>query len=313
MSHTVVVFDASNACHRISAATQPLTTTSGERVEVVFGMLRLISSVLRSYPGDKCYLTWDALGAKKIRQKLYPDYKAHRETAKDEETKLRLNEMHRQVAVFWEMFGQHLPVTWAESTKYEADDIIAMISHQTASADGKVVIISGDKDLLQLVNEQVQVYSPNSNKVCSLKNFQDYTKGWPGPWEFLLGKVLQGDASDNIKGIPGVGEKTALKLLEEHDWDIHKLLSYPTDRFAKSAVGQKFFSGTPQATVKLNFKLMSLGGPAHTETDAWNAHVHLKEGELNNKALKHGFTKLQFASLLASYSQFIGPFIRLTV
>ena len=68
----VIIFDGSNAAHRISAATQPLTNAKGERVEVMFGLLRLLSSVMRLNPSTRCYLIWDGKGSRKIRQKLDP-------------------------------------------------------------------------------------------------------------------------------------------------------------------------------------------------------------------------------------------------
>lgn len=305
----VIIFDGSNAAHRISAATQPLTNSKGERVEVMFGLLRLLSAVLRQNPAKRCYVIWDGRGSRKIRQDLDPLYKAHRDTQHDEETKDRIKGMHLQVERFWTLFGSNLPIIWMSSEKYEADDIIAMLTHAADYDKRSTLVISGDKDLLQLVTKNVSVYSPNSNKYCTLENFSEYTGGYPTPLAFLFGKCLQGDSSDNIPGIPGIGDKTALKILSEHKWELPNILLEPSDILKKSSVGQKLLSASGKDRIALNYSLMSLHAPLHQSVK--KKHVELQQGKLNVTMLKAFFAKQQFASLLASFQQFIGPFNKL--
>ena len=219
--------------------------------------------------------------------------------------------MHAQVDRFWELFGKNLPINWMVSERYEADDIIAMLTH-ACDADGtSCLVVSGDKDLLQLVTPHVSVFSPNSQKYCTLENFEEYTKGYPDPMSFLFGKCLQGDTSDNIAGIPGIGEKTAIKLLQEHGWTLAEILSCPSDTLKKSAVGQKILSDSGRKRIGLNYSLMSLHAPVHQRVR--KSHVDLQYGTMNATMLKAHFAKQQFASLLASFQQFINPFNKLEV
>ena len=305
----LIIFDGSNAAHRISAATQPLTNSKGERVEVMFGLLRLLSSVIRANPAKECYVVWDGRGSRNIRQKLDPDYKANRGTNFTEEDKARIQGMHDQVQKFWELFGKNLPIKWLISERYEADDIISMLTHQ-ADRDGRnAVVVSGDKDLLQLVTKHVTIFSPNSMKYCTLENFEEYTKGYPEPWAFLYGKCLQGDSSDNVVGIPGIGEKTALKILSQHRWALAEILSMPTDELKRSAVGQKLLNDSGKKRLGLNYSLMSLHAPLHDTMQL--KRVTIERGNLNTLMLKTFFAKQQFVSLLASFSAFIAPFLNL--
>lgn len=305
----VIIFDGSNSAHRISAATQPLTNSKGERVEVMFGLLRLLSAVIRANPAKRCFVVWDGRGSRNIRLALDPEYKAHRHAQHDDEAKERIQGMHKQVEKFWELFGQNLPINWMISEKYEADDIIAMLAHAADTEGHTATIVSGDKDLLQLVTDNVTVFSPNSQKYCTLDNFQEYTKGYPTPWAFLYGKCLQGDDSDNITGIPGVGEKTALKLLEAHNWDLATLMNDPSGELKKTAVGQKLLSDSGKKRLGLNYSLMSLHAPLHQQLK--KGHIDLKHGRMSTVMLKTHFAKQQFASLLASFQQFISPFLKL--
>src|SRR3954467_9246611 len=112
----------------------PLTNAKGERVEVMFGLLKLFSSVMRSNPSKRCYVIWDGKGSRAIRQAIDPEYKNNRERAQDPEVKARITDMHRQVERFWELFGAHLPITWMMSNKYEADDVMAMLAHTSTSS-----------------------------------------------------------------------------------------------------------------------------------------------------------------------------------
>jgi len=307
----IIVFDASNAAHRISAATQPLTNSKGERVEVMFGLLRLLSAVLRQNPARRCYLVWDGKGSRNIRQKIDPQYKANRGKEFTDEDRERIEGMHQQVGKFWELFGKNLPITWMSSERYEADDIISMLTHAADVEQYSTLVVSGDKDLLQLVTPHVSIFSPNSLKYCTHDNFQEYTGGYPTPLAFLFGKCLQGDSSDNVAGVGGIGEKTALKILAEHNWDLQTIRDTPSEGLKKSAVGQRLLSDSGWARLALNYKLMSLHAPLHQCVQ--KSRITLDYGRMNITMLKTHFAKQQFVSLLAGFQQFINPFNSLEV
>jgi DNA polymerase-1 len=301
-----IVFDGSNAAHRLSAVNPALTTSKGERTEVMYGLLRLVSSVVRQNPAKRCVLVWDGKGSRGIRTAKDPTYKAHRHTSDDEETKERLKAMYEQLDKFWSLFGQYLPIEWLISESYEADDIMAMLAHEAVKDCKSCLLVSGDKDLLQLVTEGVSTYSPNSNKYCTLDNFQAYTGGYPDGFAFLAGKCLMGDSSDNIKGVGGVGEKTALKILSEHGWDLHQLKESPSADLKRSKVYQTIISPSGWDRIRLNYSLMSLHGPIHQTLKA--SKVDQRKGRMDTKMLRLNLAKMQFVSIMASFTQFISPF-----
>ncbi len=298
-----IIFDGSHAAHRLAAANPPLTNSKGVRVEVTFGLLRLLASVMRSNPATRCTVVWDGKGSRAIRQAIDPDYKANR-VDKEDGTRERIQSMHEQVDYFWEQFGQFLPIHWLISNKYEADDLIAMAARKYAKDGDKVLIVSGDRDLLQLVNRSITVYSPFGNKFCTLDNFQEYTNGFPHPGAYLHAKCLMGDSSDNVKGIGGVGEKTALKILQAINWDI-SMLKYAHCPGIEGKLLQRIQHADTWPRISRNFKLMSLSGPAH---HTYGSAIQEQEGQMNNKQLQVNMARNQFASILANFTMWIGPF-----
>lgn len=304
MKVDTIIFDGSHAAHRISAATPPLNNTKGERTEVIYGLLRLLSSVMRANPSSRCYVVWDGPGCKQIRRDVYPDYKVHRDK-KDDGTKERLEAMHEQLNRFWEQFGQYLPIHWVTSRKYEADDLIAMLANESVKSGDKVLIVSGDNDLLQLVTRQVVVYSPFRNAYCELENFAQYTNGFPHPQAWLYAKCLMGDSSDNIKGIGGVAEKTALKILQGVNWDIEPL-KYGHAPNLEGKLAAKVKDPATWPIIAQNYKLMSLSAKAHQGFAQNKAEE--REGNLNNRQLQMNCARNQFASIIGGFTQWIGPF-----
>lgn len=299
-----IIFDGSNAAHRTSNAVVPLTNAKGERVEVVFGLLRLLSSVMRLNPSKRCDVVWDGKQSRKLRQAIDPNYKSQRDSNRTEDDKERIEGMHKQVETFWDLFGQHLPITWHVSETYEADDIMAMLA---LTNDKASLIVSGDGDMLQLVNELITVFSPSRNDYCTPKNFEKYSKGYPNGLAHLYGKVLQGEppSGDNIPGIRGLGEVWALRLLSNHNWDLLEILENMIPEHAKTKLGQAILCDAGRARIALNYKLMSLRG--HTKYRM--NKITTMNGTLNTGRLRTNMAKTQFSSLLVSFNQFINPFM----
>lgn len=309
-STDVLIIDASNASHRLSNALQPLTNRKGERVEVVFGLLRLLSAVLKLNPAKKLYMIWDGKGSKQRRQALDPLYKAHRTQMSDED-KERIRGMHVQVDTFVNKFLCYLPATFMISDYWEADDIMAMLAYEHAKAGEKVSIITGDKDLLQLVDSLVRVWSPNRELLIGDSNFEEIT-GYPDGQAFLYGKCLQGDQSDNVPGIKGVGEKTAYKLLEAHCWDLTALLM--PDSFKKGVVRDGIRDAILDTSgverIGLNYKLMALTTGKHSRgMHAKNtAKITIQEYEdAQWDAIRRNLAVNQMASILTDFNRWSAP------
>lgn len=307
MKYKNLVYDGSNAIHRMSSALPPLTNAKGERVEVIFGMLKLLSSVARLNSAERCFIAMDGKGSRQIRQAIDPVYKDRRGSTFTEEDKARIEGMHAQAQVLWEMFGQYLPITWLTSTTYEADDIMAMVTAEGSSNGEQSLIVSGDGDMLQLVSDTVAVYSPSRNAYCTPKVFSTYTKGYPDGQSFLYGKVLMGEppTGDNIPGIRGCGEVWAKRILEQHNWDIGEVLNNMDAALAKSKLGKAITCEEGRARISKNYKLMSLRGHKKLKLNK----VEVRKGVMNKRQLQVNMAKMQFSSILASFNQFINPFM----
>ena len=303
MRTDILIIDGSNAAHRFKAVLPPLNGPHGERVEIMLGLLRMISSTVRNNPAQEIYVCWDGEGSRNLRIQLDPEYKADRLTKNEFEVRAD-STMHHQVDQFWELFGRHLPLTWVTSEMYEADDLIAMLSHLTTKRGERALIVTNDKDMLQLVNDKVSIYSPTHEKYCTLDNFSEFSKGFPNPRVFLQAKILMGDSSDNIKGVGGVGDKTAIKLLEQHNWSIDELVNLMNEKTKKSKVGQNILAG--QDRLNLNWKLMDLGLDMHTQPN--RKHIQFREGQLNETAFRVNLARMEFMSILASFTNFIRAF-----
>lgn len=306
--YDVVVFDASNAIHRISAANPRLTNRAGEPVEVVFGFLRLLSAVLRENTAKECILIWDTKTSRLIRQKIDPGYKSNRTDNRSDADRERILSMYPQVDRFWKQFGVHLTVTWVESPLYEADDIMSMYASYAEQHSKTMLIVTGDKDILQCVNTWCSVYSPNSDLCTTIHNFGKVgpTTGYPTPEAYLLGKCLQGEDGDCIPGIPGIGEKRALAILRDHNWNIDELKNRPSEALSKTVWGKELAKPSSWARVSLNWKLMCLLAPVHTVLRT--NRLTVKSGKLDTKELRMALAKNQFASILVDWNKFIQPF-----
>src|SRR3990167_5228574 len=201
----LVLVDGHALFHRAFHAMPPLTTTKGELVNAVFGFTSMLLRVLNDIKPEYAVVCFDTK-APTFRHTQYTAYKAHRIAAPEE--------MHQQLPRIKEVVDSlNIPIFTLEG--YEADDVIGTLANQ--AGDLEVLIVTGDRDSLQLVNKHIKSYMPGK----SLSDIQI----WDGervkqkygfePRQLIDFKALAGDASDNIPGVRGVGEVTATRLINE--------------------------------------------------------------------------------------------------
>src|SRR3990167_6902851 len=201
----LVLVDGHALFHRAFHAMPPLTTTKGELVNAVFGFTSMLLRVLNDIKPEYAVVCFDT-AAPTFRHTEYTAYKAHRLAAPEQ--------MHEQLPRVKEVVDSlGIPIFTLEG--YEADDIIGTLANQAGSHE--VLIVTGDRDALQLVNKHIKAYMPGK----SLSDIQI----WDGdrvkqkyrfePRQLIDFKALAGDASDNIPGVRGVGEVTATRLIKE--------------------------------------------------------------------------------------------------
>jgi DNA polymerase I len=209
----LIVIDCNALIHRAFHALPPLTTKNKEAVNAVYGFLLVFLKAIKEFNPDYVVATFD-FPAKTFRHKEYKEYKATRVKAPEE-----LYQQIPKVKGVLEKFG--VPIY--EKEGYEADDLIGTISN-TASASGRsapeieTIILTGDYDALQLVNSRVNVYALSRGVKEAVLYDEEKVKqkyGGLGSEQLVDFKALRGDPSDNIPGVFGIGEKTAIMLIEK--------------------------------------------------------------------------------------------------
>lgn len=208
----LIVIDSNSLIHRAFHALPPLTTKEGKQVGAVYGFLLVFFRALKDFQPDFVAAAFDVPGPT-FRHKEYKPYKAKRPKMSPE-----LSQQIPKVKEILGLFG--VPIF--EREKFEGDDIIGTISKlamgKQAYSKIETIILSGDKDILQLVNVQTKVYNLKKGvKNTVLYDIEKIKEEYQGlsPEQLLDFKGLRGDPSDNIPGVPGIGEKTGIELIKK--------------------------------------------------------------------------------------------------
>ena len=263
------------------------SSRSGEPTAGVFGFTSVLLRLLEKESPDYLAVSFDV--GKTFRDEMFPDYKATREKMPDD-LRAQIERIHDVVSAF------NIPVFTQEG--YEADDVLGSLSRLAACAGVRVVIVTGDRDLLQLVAEQVSVSLPGRSLAdAQLYGPRDVAhKYGVTPEQFVDYKALVGDKSDNIPGVAGVGEKTAKSLLQKYLTldNIYAHLDEVKPHFEKKLAADKenaYLSRKLAAIVtdlQLDFDLEACSVPA--------------EGNFDPAAVAELFRELEFRTLLKRLS-----------
>ena len=210
MGDKLVLIDGHSILNRAFYGIPLLTNSEGLHTNAVYGFLNILFRILDEEQAQYLAVAFD-MSAPTFRHKKYSVYKGTRHAMPEE--------LREQVPLMQEMLGaMGVPLMMLEG--YEADDLIGTVSRQAQEKGMEVRIISGDRDLLQLASDTTQVRIPKTKKSgTEVENYfaRDVQEKYlVTPEEFIQVKALMGDASDNIPGIPGVGEKTATKIIAEY-------------------------------------------------------------------------------------------------
>ena len=198
----IVLVDGSSYLYRAFHALPPLTTSNGQPTGAVKGVLNMLKRLIKDYPDSPMAVVFDAPG-KTFRDDLYSEYKAHRPPMPDD--------LHSQVKPLHACVkALGLPLLCIDGV--EADDVIGTLAHHATQAGRDAVISTGDKDMAQLVNAHITLV--NTMKDETLDEARVEEKFGLPPALIIDFLALMGDKVDNIPGVPGVGEKTAIGLLQ---------------------------------------------------------------------------------------------------
>ncbi|MBI2372853.1 MAG: DNA polymerase I [Deltaproteobacteria bacterium] len=241
----VHLIDGSGYIYRAYYGVRPLSTSRGEPTHAVNGFARMIKRLLDDEKPTHMAIAFDA-DVPTFRRALYADYKAHRPPP-PEDLIPQIPRIH-QVTDSFRIRNLRVP-------GFEADDIIATLTREALERGFDVVIVSGDKDLMQLVEPRVMLFEPMRNLRYRVEDVVEKFGVLPDQLGDLL--ALMGDSSDNVPGVTGVGEKTGAKLLLEHG-NLEAVLAAASAGRVKGKLGERLVSGTEDA--RLSKKLVTLDG-----------------------------------------------------
>jgi len=198
----VILVDGSSYLYRAFHALPPLTNSKGKPTGAVKGVINMMRRLQKDYPESTHVVVFDAKG-KTFRDEMYGEYKANRPPMPDD-LRLQIEPIHNIIR------AMGMPMLVIEGV--EADDVIGTLALQATAAEQPVVISTGDKDIAQMVNEHIVMENTMTNTVMDREGVLEK---FGIPPELIVDYLaLLGDKSDNIPGVPGVGEKTALGLLQ---------------------------------------------------------------------------------------------------
>lgn len=207
--NTVYIIDSYGLIFRCYFAfiNRPLTNSKGENISALFGFFRNLHSVLKHYKPAHIFAAMDSK-TKTFRHEFYPEYKATRNKTPED--------LHAQIPWICEIL-ETLGIPTLQCDGYEADDIIATVAKKCVETGRTCRILSGDKDLMQLVCENIQILKPDAGAMWKVTDSAAVEAEWGVKPEQLLDLLsLYGDTADNVPGVAGVGVKTASKLLAEY-------------------------------------------------------------------------------------------------
>ena len=207
MSEKIVLIDGHSILNRAFFGVPPLTNSEGLHTNAVYGFLNIMFKILDEEKPDYLTVAFDR-SEPTFRHQMFDAYKGTR--------KPMAQELREQVPVMKEVL-QAMGITIVEKPGYEADDLLGTIAGMAEAQGMDVSIISGDRDLLQLATDKVKIRIPKTKRTGT--EIEDYyaadvvERYQVTPKEFIDVKALMGDSSDNIPGVPGIGEKTATNLI----------------------------------------------------------------------------------------------------
>lgn len=281
----VHLIDGSGYIFRAYFAIRGLSTPSGEATNAVYGFATMIDKMLREERPERLAIVFDH-GGPNFRHEIYPAYKANRD-APPEDLTSQIPRIHEVVDAF--------RIKKFVNEGVEADDVIATLVKSTLAEGYDVRLITGDKDLMQLVSDRVTLYEPMRDQRYGPDEV--VKKMLVGPEKLGDSLALSGDSSDNIPGVKGVGPKKAAKLLEDFG-DLEGVLAAAKDGKIKGKTGQTIADSVDDA--RLSRQLVTLKDDVVLDVSSAEALAYVGPDQ---NALKRIYTELDFRRLIPKLTE----------
>jgi DNA polymerase-1 len=281
-SKTLYLIDGSSLLYRSYYAIRQLSTASGFPTNAIYGFVMALRKLFEENEPGHLGIVFDTPGAK-VRHEVYKDYKANRKPMPDD--------LASQIPKLKEIIRAYgIPIL--ENARYEADDVLGCLAVRAANEGFETVIITTDKDLFQLVNKNTKIFNPAKEILFDEKEVRKQFGVPPARVVDVLS--LWGDPSDNIPGVPGIGEKTAKTLISEHG-SLEEILAHP-DRINNPRVREAIKENREK--IEMSRTLATIVCTLDVEFDP----AALEVSEPDSEALGRLFSELEFTSLAGEYA-----------
>jgi 5'-3' exonuclease len=261
-----LLIDALNMYYR-AYIVDPTLSPNGDPVGGVAGFLKILQKLIRETKPDQIVVAWDGAGGSKRRRTINKNYKEGRKPIRLNRTVENLNEQEEYENKIWQQtrliqYMNEMPICQIMIPSIEADDVIAHITGMPQLKNTQKVIISSDKDFIQLCDDETVLYRPVQKEVMSKKTIVEKFDIHPN--NFALARAISGDKSDNLKGVGSVGLKTIAKrfpmLREEKFYTLEDVVEH----CRSEDTGLKVYSNIieKQNLVRENYKIMQLYAPS---------------------------------------------------
>ncbi|GHV21816.1 DNA polymerase [Planctomycetales bacterium] len=285
MSDTLYLIDTHAFIYRAFYALENLRAPDGAPVNAIFQFARMLANLLRDHRPQHLVAVFDAPG-KNFRHELFPDYKATRRETPPE-LRAQINPIRDLIKLY--------AIQTLSAAGYEADDVIGALARQAEAAEMNVVIISGDKDLAQLLTDRVSLFDPQKEIFITAADYEAKNGFPPARLPDLFG--LWGDKADNIPGVAGIGEKIGRELICQYG-SLENLLDHAAD--LKGKRGEVLQHSRDAALLSKNLATIRTDAPVVFNKD--DAVI----GSPDWAELRLVFTRYGFNSLLQDL-QFAAP------
>ena len=260
MADKIVILDGYSLMYRAFHALQtPMTAPDGTPTNAVHGFMMMLLKVVEDERPDRLAVAFD-MHAPTFRAKLFDGYKATRKPMPDE--------LRAQDPVIRELIGE-MGIPILECEGYEADDILGTVSLRCEQAGDEALLVTGDRDSFQLSGPHTTILYTKKGITDTVRVTPEYIRETYGlePAQLIDVKSLMGDTSDNIPGVPGVGEKTALKLVQQYG-SLRAVLD-SAEAEQKGKLRERLIEGRALAEMSYDLAKIDRNAPVEADPEAW--------------------------------------------
>ncbi|MBE6600447.1 MAG: DNA polymerase I [Ruminococcaceae bacterium] len=280
----LLVIDGNSILNRAFYGVRPLSTKDGIPTNAIFGFINIINKNIEQIEPDFCAVAFD-VHAPTFRHKMFSEYKAGRRPMPEE-----LAAQFPYAKKCLEVLG----ISCTELAGYEADDILGTFAKMASEEGHEAYILTGDRDSLQLIGDRITVLLATNNDSVRFDRAAFFEKYGVQPEQFVDVKALMGDTSDNIPGVPGVGEKTATKLIAEFS-SLDGLYEVLPSKSLSAKVNEKLMDNRQSAFMSQELARINCDAPVELTL------ADIERKEIDRAAAYELFSRLELAGFIKKF------------